>query len=180
MKKLKEFYSSRKSKVIIALVVIAVLIFFCVKALNYNMSIDSVFYGYENPVDTVGGIWGNVTEIHQTFQMGSGSLSGFALRFGTFQRECLGDLTVKLIYEPTKDNVVVYEETFKANTLHDNQFRIFSIEDPIKNKQGHEFAIKVTATDTELSPTTLWRSGRDVYPNGALFINGNLTGATLI
>ena len=174
-----KYCKKNKRNVIIATLIVAILILLCAKALTYNLRIDKQYYSYEKNESTVGGVW-DITEIFQTFRPTHDTISGFGLRFGTFARVCDGNVTVELIYEPTKSSnyEVIFSETFPASSLEDTSFREFHF-DPISGMLDHELALRITADGANEKPVTLWTSKTDVYKGGALFINGILTGVDL-
>ena len=175
--KFMNYCKNNKKNIIISVIIIVVLVALCVKAIEYNTSVDKQWSSYALTDTTVGGIF-DITEIAQTFTYEKETLSGISLQFGTFGRVNNGTVTVELYKDPMGTNELIFTETFLASSLHDTMFRDFFF-DEITDAKGKFFILKVTADETMDLPVTLWRADSDVIPGGSCYIDGQDTGADL-
>ena len=129
------------------------------------------------PLDNVGGIEGN-TQITQTF-IADEDFCGVKLYAAIFGKISYGDLHLQLREADT--NKVIAEKTYDMLSIQDNAYHTFLFDEEVKVEEQKEYKLLITCDKGVLSSTpTLWRTEKDDYTDGVLYINDQLQGNDLV
>lgn len=109
-------------------------------------------------------------EVEQTFLNDQNNLSGVTIKLATYARINSGSIVIGIKKPGSKYNI--YETTFKANSIMDNQLFEFRFP-PIKFSKGKVYAISIRSLDGVPGDSiTAYNSTGDSYKNGSLYIGG--------
>lgn len=111
-------------------------------------------------------------KVEQVFHAVDDEISGFSVKFATFQQVTNGVLEASL--KDLSDNKILYSNRINVNEIVDNEYKDFIFDETINGALNHEFAIALELIEAdESTKLSLWSLKNDVYPEGKLYINGN-------
>ncbi len=120
---------------------------------------------------TVGEIVAGRT-IAQSVQVKSSYLYGFSLRFATYGKVITSHVRVVLQDE---SDAVLFDRTFNASILKDNQFYEFRFDEPLSGVKNQSLRISVSSPDAVPgNALTIWSSNENSYQDGVLSMDGTV------
>lgn len=125
----------------------------------------------------VGEIDGKV-EIAQTFEEEK-DFQGIALLAANYDREMFGTIHLELYDDETNQKLL--EKDYDGKEIKNDKTNYFIFDEPVEVSEPHRYRVVVSADmKVFFSHFTLWHTGTDKYPEGALYINGEEQGADLV
>ncbi|WP_170972058.1 DUF2142 domain-containing protein [Bacillus yapensis] len=154
---------------------IVVLLLFAVSIYDYRdiflspRDIENSVVNQNKSNETIGEITGDM-EISQTFIAEKDNFSRIQIPFGTFNRENVGTLDIKLLNDREE---VLFSSTVNVQDLSDGTFTNINIP-PLKDTKGKDYTLIIKSNGLEKGRSvTLWKSSEDVYSAGELLIDGD-------
>lgn len=125
----------------------------------------------------VGEIDGKV-EIAQTFEEEK-DFQGIALLAANYDREMFGTIHLELYDDETNQKLL--EKDYDGKEIKNDKTNYFIFDETVKVSEPHRYRVVVSADmKAFFSHFTLWHTGTDKYPEGALYINGEEQAADLV
>ncbi|MCI8326804.1 MAG: YfhO family protein [Lachnospiraceae bacterium] len=116
------------------------------------------------------GLIEELDEVAQTFEEKQ-DFQGIAFLAGNYDRKNFGTIHLKLLDEETGKQIL--EKDYDAGIIKNNVMNYFLFDEPVKVDKPHRYRVVISADmKVFFSHFTIWKTKKDDYKDGALFVNG--------
>lgn len=175
LRKVKKISKTR----IVCIIIFTILLF--VAIIKYGGDVKSVVekdtdYSIQN--DTVVGPIGEETIISQTFIMNK-NFDGIKVLMANYA--CLQKGNINVVITNESNDNVIYDEKIETEKIKDNSYYTFALEKKEEITNRTKFRIDIMGEKVEKGTgITVWRSNKDQYQDGELYINNEKQNADIV
>ena len=175
LRKVKKISKTR----IVCIIIFTILLF--VAIIKYGGDVKSVVekdtdYSIQN--DTVVGPIGEKTIISQTFIMNK-NFDGIKVLMANYA--CLQKGNINVVITNESNDNVIYDEKIETEKIKDNSYYTFALEKKEEITNRTKFRIDIMGEKVEKGTgITVWRSNKDQYQDGELYINNEKQNADIV